>query len=153
MLHRRFLGEDYTVGSLYVDGEYFCDTLEDTDRGLTQTMSPKEIGRIKAAHGTAIPAGVYKLTVNMSQAEKRILPGLPDVPGFTEILIRRRTSKNGGSGCILVGESKADGKVLNSALYEKKLLEMLSVALDENLIWVINGIDGINRTDGTNIII
>ena len=38
ILHRRFLGEEYTIGSLNIDGEYFCDTLEDRDRGLTQSM-------------------------------------------------------------------------------------------------------------------
>jgi hypothetical protein len=25
----------YTIGKLYLNGEYFCDTLEDTDRGLS----------------------------------------------------------------------------------------------------------------------
>ena len=26
--------ETYTIGHLYIDGEYFCDTVEDKDRGL-----------------------------------------------------------------------------------------------------------------------
>lgn len=25
----------YTIGKLYIDGKYFCDTIEDKDRGLT----------------------------------------------------------------------------------------------------------------------
>lgn len=25
----------YTVGKMYLDGKYFCDTLEDTDRNLS----------------------------------------------------------------------------------------------------------------------
>jgi len=25
----------YTIGKLFIDGEYFCDTLEDVCRGLT----------------------------------------------------------------------------------------------------------------------
>jgi hypothetical protein len=31
-----------TIGSLYLDGVYFCDMLEATDRGLTQAMSPTD---------------------------------------------------------------------------------------------------------------
>ena len=31
-LQRRYRGDGYTIGSLCVDGEYFCDTLEDADR-------------------------------------------------------------------------------------------------------------------------
>jgi len=26
----------YTIGKLYIDDVYFCDTIEDTDRGLYQ---------------------------------------------------------------------------------------------------------------------
>ena len=29
----------YTIGKMYIDGVYFCDTLEDKDRGLKQTMT------------------------------------------------------------------------------------------------------------------
>ena len=28
ILHRRFFGEEYTIGSLYIGSEYFCDTLK-----------------------------------------------------------------------------------------------------------------------------
>ena len=34
-IKRLFYKEEYTIGKLYVDGIYFCDTLEDKDRGLT----------------------------------------------------------------------------------------------------------------------
>ena len=128
VLHRRFSGSDYTIGSLYIDGVYFCDTLEDVDRGLTQEMSEDEIRRIKIAHETAIPTGIYKLILNMSPAKKRILPRLPDVPGFSGILIHRGNTKHDSSGCILVGENKVKGKVINSTLYEKRLIEILTEA-------------------------
>ena len=37
---RRIAKKDvYTIGKLYIDGEYFCDTLEDKDRGLSQSLS------------------------------------------------------------------------------------------------------------------
>jgi len=39
VLKRIYKGEDYTIGHIYIDGEYVCDTIEDTDRGLTDQMS------------------------------------------------------------------------------------------------------------------
>jgi hypothetical protein len=127
-LQRRFSGADYTIGSLYIDGAYFCDTLEDTDRGLTQTMSPEEIRRIKVTHETAIPTGVYRMIVNLSPAKRQVLPRLPDVPGFSGILIHRGNTKDDSSGCIFVGENRVKGKVINSIPYEKRLVEILAGA-------------------------
>lgn len=42
-LKRIFRGPKYTIGKLYVDNQYVCDTLEDTDRGLKQTDSLSSI--------------------------------------------------------------------------------------------------------------
>ncbi|MDR1341442.1 MAG: DUF5675 family protein [Prevotellaceae bacterium] len=145
ILHRRFSGKDYTIGSLYIaaksGNEYFCDTLEDTDRGLTQSTSLEEIKRIKIPHETAIPTGEYKVIVNLSPAKKRMLPRLLDVPGFSGILIHRGNTKRDTSGCILVGENKVKGKVINSTGYEKRLVEILTEAQErgeENGIEIMN---------------
>jgi hypothetical protein len=115
----------YTIGKLYVDGVYFCDTIEDTDRGLRQDMPLAEIKRIKVYGETAIPIGVYRVIVNMSPAKKRLLPRLLDVPGFDGILIHRGNTAKDSLGCILVGENKVVGKVINSTGYELKLVELL----------------------------
>ncbi|MDR2138717.1 MAG: DUF5675 family protein [Tannerella sp.] len=125
-LQRRFSGEGYTIGSLYIDNKYFCDTLEDADRGLTQATPLEEIRRIKVAHETAIPTGVYKVGVNLSPAKRRMLPRLSDVPGFSGILIHRGNTKRDSSGCILVGENRVKGQVIRSARYEKQLVEILT---------------------------
>jgi hypothetical protein len=127
-LYRRFLGTEYTIGSLYVNGEYFCDTLEDTDRGLTRSMPLELIREKKIPHETAVPTGEYKVVVNLSPAKKRMLPRLSDVPGFDGILIHRGNSKHDTSGCILVGENSVKAKVINSAKYEKRLIEILTQA-------------------------
>jgi hypothetical protein len=42
-LQRRCRDEDYTVGFLCVNGVYFCDTPEDADRGVMQSMPPEKI--------------------------------------------------------------------------------------------------------------
>ena len=33
-LERLYKKDNYTIGKLYIDGQYFCDTLEDKDRNL-----------------------------------------------------------------------------------------------------------------------
>jgi hypothetical protein len=120
----------YTIGKLYVDDVYFCDTVEDTDRGLMQDMPPAEIKRIKVQDKTAIPTGEYKMIVNVSPSKKRLLPRLLDVPGFEGILIHRGNTAEDSSGCIIVGENKVVGKVINSTPYETKLVELLKNAGD-----------------------
>ena len=113
LLKRIFKGPKYTIGKLYVDGKYFCNTLEDAVR------------KAKIPNETAIPNGTYKVIVNMSPKFKRLLPRLLDVPGFDGILIHRGNTPSDTSGCILVGENKVKGKVINSTIYEKKLVELL----------------------------
>ena len=47
LLDRKYKNETYTIGNLYVDGEWFCNSLEDKDRGLKSSMSLEEINKIK----------------------------------------------------------------------------------------------------------
>ncbi|MDR2382606.1 MAG: DUF5675 family protein [Prevotellaceae bacterium] len=116
---------DYTVGKLYLDGVYFCDTIEDVDRGLRETTPLSEIQRIKVMHKTAIPSGTYAVIVNMSPAKQRLLPRLLGVPGFEGILIHRGNTAADSSGCILLGENKLVGQVINSTEYENRLVDIL----------------------------
>ncbi|MCC8035948.1 MAG: DUF5675 family protein, partial [Rikenellaceae bacterium] len=116
---------DYTIGSLYVDGRKFCDTLENPDRGLTSDMPPETILRLKVPGLTAIPTGKYRLTVARSPRFKRSLPRLREVPGFEGILIHAGNTVRDTSGCILVGENKTVGKVHDSRYWEAKLLEVI----------------------------
>ena len=117
--------DTYTIGKLYVDGMYFCDTLEDKDRGLYQVMPLLDIQKIKVIHETAIPTGVYKVIVNQSPKFGRLLPRLLDVPGFEGILIHRGNTDKHTSGCILVGENNVIGQLINSTVYELKLVDLL----------------------------
>lgn len=111
----------YTIGRLFVDGKYFCDTLEDRCRDLDKEE--------KVMHETAIPAGTYEVVVNVSARFKRKLPLLLDVPNFTGIRIHRGNTDKDTSGCILVGENKQPGRVINSTGYELKLTELLEMAM------------------------
>lgn len=121
-LTRRYKGETYTVGTLDIDGVYFCDTLEDKVRDLRKEA--------KIMHRTAIPEGHYRVEVTMSPKFKRELPRLINVPHFEGILIHRGNDENDTSGCILVGENKEKGKVVNSTVYELSLVSILKNAVE-----------------------
>lgn len=131
----------YTIGRLYVDGEYFCDTLEDADRGLTSDMSDAEVQAKKVKGKTAIPTGTYNVTISIVSPRFRKspqysfcggrLPRLGGVPGYTGILIHCGNTANDTDGCILVGENKQVGKVLNSLATFKRLYAKLQRAKDD----------------------
>ena len=125
-LKRIYKGLKYTIGKLFIDDEYFCDTIEDTDRGLESSMSVEYIKKKKVYAKTAIPTGTYKIEMTYSNKFKRILPLLVDVKGFSGIRIHRGNTEIDSSGCIIVGENKVKGKVINSTRYEIALVNKLS---------------------------
>lgn len=110
---RIYKGESYTIGKMYLNGEYFCDTLEDAIRP------------VKIPNETAIPAGTYKVEVTYSPRFKRNLPLLVDVPNYTGIRIHNGSNKDHTSGCILVGFNTAKGKLTNSRKISDQLTEKL----------------------------
>lgn len=130
----------YTIGRLYLDGQYFCDTLEDADRDLDWNMSLDEIKEKKVYSKTAIPTGMYKVNMNVisSRFKDRSwakpwggkIPRLEDVPGYEGVLIHPGNDDSDTSGCILVGDNKEVGKVLNSVATFNKLMQVLTKAKD-----------------------
>lgn len=131
-LKRRFFGEKYTIGSIDINGAYFCDTLEDKNRDLNYDGDLNDPGEDKIFSETAIPFGVYVIELRMSPRFKRELPRLLNVPGFDGVLIHRGNTANDTSGCILVGENKVKGKVINSSKYEIELVKQIKEAIKNN---------------------
>lgn len=123
-LHRRFKGEDYTIGTLFINGVRFCDTLEDKVRDL-----PREE---KVYGKTAIPSGTYRVALTYSNKFKRLLPLLLDVPYFRGVRIHRGNAAVDTEGCPLIGENKVKGKVINSTKYEVELVGMMKDAIQKN---------------------
>lgn len=128
-LKRRYFADTYTIGALSINGQKFCDTLEDKNRDLNHDGDLTDPGEEKIYSKTAIPFGKYKVEIIHSPHFKRELPWLRGVPHFEGILIHRGNTENDSSGCILVGENKVKGKVINSAKYELELVKLIKKAI------------------------
>lgn len=128
-LKRRFLADTYTIGTLFIDGKRFCDTLEDTVRDRNKDGDLDDSGEGKVYGRTAIPYGTYDVVLNVSSRFGRELPRLLDVPHFEGILIHRGNTPEDTAGCILVGENRVKGQVINSTPYEINLVGRMKRAI------------------------
>lgn len=135
-LNRIAKRDSYTIGKLYIDGQYFCDTLEDKDRGLNQLTSLSQISSKKIYGQTAIPTGTYKIIISYSNRFKKYMPLLLNVPGFSGIRIHTGNTSADTDGCILVGKNKAIGKVLESRDTYDKLFAKLTEANKKEVITI-----------------
>ncbi len=128
---RRFFGEEYTIGTMSINGKRFCDTLEDKNRDINHN-GKFDNGESKVHGETCIPFGTYDVIVTMSPKFKRELPKLLNVPSFYGVLIHRGNTKDDTAGCILIGENKVKGKVINSTPYEIELVKQCKAAIKNN---------------------
>ena len=147
LLERKYFNKYYTIGHLYINGKFFCDTIEDKDRGITQDMSIDYIHKVKDVNKngchtddciTAIPTGTYKVTLNVKSPKysrikkyhfcKGYMPRLCNVPGFDGVLIHPGNTAADSAGCILVGKNKVKGQVVESFLTFMKLYDVLENA-------------------------
>lgn len=140
-LDRKYKKDTYTIGNLYIDGVWFCNTCEDKDRGLKQTDLLWNIKRKKVAKETAIPTGTYTVTMDVvspkySKVEwyRRLcggkMPRLLNVPGFDGILIHVGNTALDSEGCILVGRNTKKGMVTSSRETFSALYARLKAARD-----------------------
>lgn len=140
ILKRKYLKSTYCIGQLYVDGELFCDTLEDKVRDLNKDGDLNDEGEGKVYGKTAIPYGRYEITLDtISPKFSKYefyqgmcggrLPRLLNVKHFDGILIHVADGYKGAdllSGCIGVGHNLIKGGLLNGKqvfcdLYRKML--------------------------------
>lgn len=124
-LKRIYKGIEYTIGKMYINSNWVCDTLEDTVRQLDKEED-------KIPKQTAIPIGRYQVVLSYSKRFNKVLPELLNVPFFKGIRIHAGNDKEDTDGCILVGENKVKGKVINSKKSMKKLMLILQKAIDNN---------------------
>jgi len=110
-LVREFFTPTETLGRLYVDGKFFCFTLEDKDRGLRSSHALTDILNRKVKAQTAIPYGKYKVSVTMSNRFKRPMPLIHNVPGFEGIRLHGGNTHHNTEGCPLVARQRNVNKV------------------------------------------
>lgn len=116
-LKRRGGNLGFTHGKLYFNGVYISDTLEDQERTT------------KIQNATAIPRGVYKVSVTYSNRFKRMMPLLENVPNFTGVRIHSGNTASDTEGCILVGTYLAQGYIKDSRIAYKKIFPLIDKAI------------------------
>ena len=111
-VERRWPRAEYTIGIMFINGDRFCEILEDPIRDK----------KIKGV--TAIPVGTYKIDMETVSPRfknrawavpyKGKLPRLLDVPGYEGVLIHPGNTAADTDGCLLPGNNREKGKVLDS---------------------------------------
>lgn len=134
-LKRKYKDPKYTIGDLYINDKLFCNTIEDTDRGLKDSMTLTDIKAKKVYGQTAIPTGTYEIDMNTVSPKFKNrswakpyggkLPRLIDVKGFDGVLIHVGNTAEDSLGCILVGKNTAKGKVKESTAIFNQLMTLL----------------------------
>ena len=115
------------MGTLYIDGELFCNTLEDKVADMNRNGELDGTER-KVPGKTAIPYGTYKIFYGWSPRFGRNLPRLLHVPAFDGILIHPGNTAEDSAGCILVGRNTEVGRLTQSRLYSDELNKRIDIA-------------------------
>lgn len=132
LIHRKWKKAAYTVGRLFANGTLLCNSLEDTDRGLHDRMSPEQIKEIKIPGKTAIPVGTYELRLTVStrfkgrvwaKKYKGLVPEIVDVPGYSGVRIHPGNKPNQTDGCPLTGRNTKVGELTDSTKCYYELMD------------------------------
>lgn len=125
LLQRERSAAGATLGSLYVDGQFECFTLEDAIRELPGAS----VYTWKIAGRTAIPAGTYPILLTESVRFGRRLPLLVGVPGFAGVRIHSGNRASDTEGCILPGRTRGPASVGESRVAFSALCRTLEAAI------------------------
>jgi hypothetical protein len=95
---RDLLDSKFTKGKLYIDGTYFCHTIEDTDRKLETTGCSAKIQDV-----TCIPRGTYNVVTDYSNHFQKDMIHILNVNCFQGVRIHSGNTSADTEGCIIVG--------------------------------------------------
>lgn len=133
-LKRTIFTDKSTIGELSVNGKFFCYTIEDKDRNLRNDMDIKDIVRLKQYGITAIPYGIYRVQLTMSNRFKRLLPILFNVKGYEGVRLHRGNTAEDSLGCPILGMQKGVNTVYQSTIAEVALVKLMDeLPMDEEI--------------------
>ena len=133
-LLRKIFTDRSTIGEIVLDGRIFS-TIEDHDRGLTQSMSVAEVQKIKVYGKTCIPYGRYKVVITKSprfsakKGKPVFTPQLVGVTGFDGIRIHIANWAEQLEGCIAPGLRSGMDCVIDSSKAYNYILDKISLAI------------------------
>ena len=134
VLKRTIFTDKSTIGELSVNGKFFCYTIEDKDRNLRNDMDIKDIVRLKQYGITAIPYGIYRVQLTMSNRFKRLLPILFNVKGYEGVRLHRGNTAEDSLGCPILGMQKGVNAVYQSTIAEVALVKLMDeLPMDEEI--------------------
>ena len=90
----------------------------------------------KIAGKTAIPEGRYPVVVTFSPRFRRWLPLLLHVPLFEGIRIHAGNTADDTAGCILPGLNKKKGQVIDSRIWEHRIVRRLANRPEGEAVWI-----------------
>lgn len=136
-VERKYKRDTYTIGRVYVNGTYFCDCVEDRDRGLDSSMPLAEIRKTKVSGETAIPYGEYEVLITYSPRFRRKLPILLNVPCYEGVRIHPGNTAADSAGCLLMGRNSVVGRVTNSRYWTDRLIDLIQRSLNRGeRVWI-----------------
>lgn len=144
LVYRKYPRDEYVVGRIFIDGVLQGNTLEDTDRGLSDAMDERTIRNRKVYGKTAIPRGRYTIdmdTVSPKFSKKKFymdvcqgkLPRIKNVKGFEGILLHVADGPKGADlleGCIGVGWNRVKGQLCEGKDVFTKIYRLMKEAHD-----------------------
>lgn len=107
-----------TIGSMYIDDQFFSYTLEDCVREGA-----------KVPGQTAIPYGTYKVIIDYSNRFGKDMPHILNVPNFEGIRIHSGNTDKDVEGCLALGFTKSIDFIGNSKLAFTAFFEKLKQGL------------------------
>ena len=132
LVDRKWKKDTYTIGIVSINGIRFSESIEDKDRGLSNTMSEGYINSKKIYGKTAIPVGTYEVKLTYSpKFASRVwgkkyggkVPQIMNVKGFSGVRIQPLNKAEDSLGCIGMGKNSQVGIITQATEYYYKLID------------------------------
>lgn len=131
-VNRKYPKSEYTIGEFYTNGVFYDMSLEDTDRGLTNSMTVQQILQKKVYGRTAIPKGTYRVKLTYSpkfankpwaKKYKGLVPEILNVKGYSGVRIHPFNRASETYGCIATGKNTIKGQITEATASYLKLMD------------------------------